>query len=88
MKRLTRSTKDHILGGVCGGMGKYMDIDPVLIRLIWVLFTFCAGFAILLYIIAWIIIPKEITIDPIVTKEPEPEPEPTPEPELEKEETK
>lgn len=88
MKRLTRSTKDHILGGVCGGIGKYLDIDPVLIRLIWVLFTFCAGFAILLYIIAWIIIPKEIIEPPIKQSEPEPEPEPTPSPEPEVEETK
>ena len=71
MKRLTRSSKNHVLGGVCGGIGNYLDIDPVLIRLIWVLFTLCAGFALIVYIIAWIIIPKEI-IEPIIVKEPEP----------------
>lgn len=59
MKRLYRTPKDRILGGVCGGIGKYFDIDPVIIRLIWALFTFAVGFALILYIIAWIIIPKE-----------------------------
>ena len=61
MKRLYRTPKDRILGGVCGGIGKYFNIDPVIIRLIWALFIFCCGFGILLYIISWIIIPKEIT---------------------------
>lgn len=66
MKRLYRTPKDRILGGVCGGIGKYFDIDPVIIRLIWALFIFCVGFGLLLYIISWIIIPKEpIVIQPI-----------------------
>jgi phage shock protein C len=67
MKKLYRTPKDRILGGVCGGIGKYLDIDPVIIRLIWVLFTLCAGFTILIYIITWIIIPKEpLEIKPII----------------------
>jgi len=59
MNRLYRASKDRIFGGVCGGIGKYFDIDPVIIRLIWLLFALCAGFAIFIYIIAWIIIPNE-----------------------------
>ena len=58
MKRLYRSGKDKILGGVCGGIGEYVKIDPVIIRLLWVLFALAYGTGILFYIIAWIIIPR------------------------------
>ncbi|MBI4151933.1 PspC domain-containing protein [Candidatus Woesearchaeota archaeon] len=60
IKRLYRSRTDKILGGVCAGMANYFEIDPVLIRLIWVLVAlFSMGLGILAYIIAWIIIPEE-----------------------------
>ena len=58
IKRLYRSGKDRILGGVCGGIAEYLEVDPVLIRLIWIAGTFAFGSGILLYIIAWIIIPR------------------------------
>jgi len=46
-----------MIGGVCGGIGEYLDVDPTVIRLICILFMFaCVGF--LAYIIAWIIIPQ------------------------------
>jgi phage shock protein C len=45
--------------GVCGGLGEYLDVDPTLIRLIWVLLTCWAGMSILAYLIAAIIIPME-----------------------------
>nr|MBI4156298.1 PspC domain-containing protein [Candidatus Woesearchaeota archaeon] len=57
MKRLYRSNTNKVLAGVCGGIGEYFDIDPVIIRLIWVLFLFM-GAGIIAYIIAWIVIPK------------------------------
>lgn len=57
-KRLYRSGKDKILGGVAGGMAEYFNIDPVIMRLLWVLFILLFGAGILFYIIAWIIIPK------------------------------
>ena len=56
-KRLYRSGKDRILGGVCGGIAEYFNVDPVLVRLLWVLISLAWGTGILLYIIAWIIIP-------------------------------
>ncbi len=56
-RRLYRSRKQRILGGVCGGLGEYFGIDPVLIRIAWVLFCFVWGAGLLLYLIAWIIIP-------------------------------
>jgi phage shock protein C len=58
-KRLYRSRKDRILGGVCGGMGNYFNLDPVLIRVIWVVLLFAAGVGFLAYILSWIIIPEE-----------------------------
>ena len=58
-KRLYRSRSNRVLGGVCGGIGEYFGIDPTLIRLAWVLFTFVGGSGILAYIICWIIIPEE-----------------------------
>ena len=57
MKRLYRSAKSKILGGVCGGIGDYLNVDPTIIRLLWILFAF-SGIGILLYFIAWIIIPR------------------------------
>ncbi len=58
IKRLYRSGKNKILGGVCGGIGAYFNVDPVLVRLLWVCFSLMYGAGIIAYIIAWIIIPK------------------------------
>jgi len=57
-KRLYRSGKDRVLGGVCGGIGEFFEVDPVLVRLAWVLFAILYGAGILAYIIAWVIIPR------------------------------
>ena len=58
MKRLYRSGKEKIIGGVCGGLGDYFAVDPTLIRLLWVIFILAFGTGLLAYLIAWIIIPK------------------------------
>jgi phage shock protein C len=58
-KRVFRSRKDRILGGVCGGIANYFNIDPVLVRILWVIAMFVYGFGFLGYIVAWIIIPEE-----------------------------
>jgi phage shock protein C len=48
-----------MLGGVCGGIGEHIDIDPTVIRLVWVVASIISiGFGILVYILAWIIIPE------------------------------
>ena len=57
-KRLHKSESDKKLCGVCGGIAEYFDIDPTLVRLVWVIITFMGGAGILAYIIAAIIIPK------------------------------
>lgn len=58
IKRLYRSGKDRILGGVCGGIAEYLDVDPVIIRLLWLASILVFGTGLLLYLIAWIIIPR------------------------------
>lgn len=58
MKKLYRSKKDRIIAGVCRGMGEYFDVDPTIIRLLW-LFLALNGIGIPGYIAAWIIIPEE-----------------------------
>ena len=62
MKRLYRSKKDRMLGGVCAGLGEHLDIDPTVIRLIWAVVTVISvGTGVLVYILAWILIPEEDT---------------------------
>ena len=58
-KKLLRSLDNRMVCGVCGGIGKYFNIDPTLIRLVWVLASFFGGGGLLAYIIAAIIIPEE-----------------------------
>ncbi|MBP5276884.1 MAG: PspC domain-containing protein [Prevotella sp.] len=58
-KRLTRSVKDRMIGGVCGGIGEYLGVDPTAIRVAYALLTLFTAFCgILLYPILWIIIPE------------------------------
>ena len=58
-KRLYRDPSNQMLAGVCSGIANYFNLDPTLIRLGWVLFSFAFGSGILAYIICAIIIPKE-----------------------------
>ncbi len=58
-KRLYRSRKEKIIGGVCGGLGEFLDVDPTIIRLLWAIITVLSmGAGIVAYLLAWIIIPK------------------------------
>ncbi|MEW5796062.1 MAG: PspC domain-containing protein [Candidatus Zixiibacteriota bacterium] len=58
-KKLYRSRTNKMIGGVCGGLGDFFELDPTLIRLGAVLLVLAAGAGILAYIIAWIIVPLE-----------------------------
>jgi phage shock protein C len=58
-KKLTRSKKDKMVGGVCSGIAKYFGMDPTVVRLAWVVFTLLGGAGLLAYIIAWIVMPEE-----------------------------
>lgn len=56
--RLTRSATDSMLGGVCGGIARYFGIDSTIVRLVFVL-AVLSGLSPLIYIILWIVMPKE-----------------------------
>jgi phage shock protein C len=56
-KRLYRSETNRVISGVCGGLGEYFDVDPVLVRVVTVILTLATGVAIFAYIAAWIIVP-------------------------------
>lgn len=58
-KKLMRSSKDTVIGGVCGGLGDYFDVDPTIIRIIFVILAVWGGVGIILYLIALIVMPKE-----------------------------
>jgi phage shock protein C len=60
-KILYRSVHNKVFAGVCGGLGEYMNVDPVLIRLIWMLVVIATGFVpgVVVYIVAVIIVPTE-----------------------------
>lgn len=58
-KRLYKSTTNRVLCGVCGGIGEYFNVDPTIIRLLFILLIFGAGSGLLAYIIAAIIIPEQ-----------------------------
>jgi phage shock protein C len=57
-KRLYRSSDDRMIAGVCAGLAEYLDVDPTLVRLAMVLFTLVGGSGILVYVIAWIVMPE------------------------------
>jgi phage shock protein C len=58
MKKLYLSDMDKKLGGVCGGLGEYLEKDPTLIRVIFILIIlFSFGFGVLAYLLMWLVIP-------------------------------
>lgn len=59
-KRFMRSTRNKVFAGVAGGLGEYFNIDPVIIRVIFVLLALFGGGGVLIYIILWIALPEDI----------------------------
>jgi phage shock protein C len=57
-RKLFRSNVNHVIAGICGGLGEYMNVDPTIIRLVWILLTFLGGSGLLLYIIMYFVIPR------------------------------
>ncbi len=57
-KKLYRSQTDKKIAGVCGGLAEYFNIDSTIVRLLLVLFVLLGGAGVLLYIIAWILMPE------------------------------
>jgi len=76
-KKLYRSVDNRWLVGVCGGIGEYFDIDPTVIRIVFVLAAFIFGGGLWIYIILWIIMP--LNPDDFLTVETAPAEEAPPE---------
>ena len=61
MKKLYRSRRNRIIAGVCAGLAEYLQVNPTIVRLIYAVFTlFSMGAGILLYLLAWIMIPESL----------------------------
>ena len=56
-KRLMRSSTDKKIAGVCAGLADYFDMDPTIIRVVWLLCVVCGGVGVLAYVILWIVLP-------------------------------
>ncbi len=57
--KLYRSRRVKVLGGVAGGLAQYFNIDPIIVRILFVVFTLMHGMGLVIYIILWIVIPEE-----------------------------
>jgi phage shock protein C len=67
---LRRSRDGRVVGGVCAGLGRYLGIDPVLLRIAFVVLAIAGGGGLLLYGVAWILIPEEREGEPLGTERP------------------
>ena len=56
-KKLHRIKEGRMIAGVCNGIGEYLDVDPTIIRLLWLVLIFAFGGGIIAYLVAWIVIP-------------------------------
>ena len=59
MSRLYRSRSDRMIGGVCGGLGKYLNIDPTVVRLLFVALALLGGPGLVIYLIMLIVVPED-----------------------------
>jgi phage shock protein PspC (stress-responsive transcriptional regulator) len=59
-KQLRRPKNNRMIAGVCSGIGEYLGVDPVVIRLLLVVATLMGGSGILIYLVAWVLIPEEV----------------------------
>jgi len=60
-RNLRRSITNRMIGGVCGGLADYLEVDPTSIRLLFVAFAFVGGSGIILYLVLWMVMPEEIS---------------------------
>ena len=58
-RRLSRSRDNTMIAGVCAGLAKYLDLDPTVMRLVFVLLALAGGHGVLIYFILWIVMPHE-----------------------------
>lgn len=63
-RRLTRSTTDRRIAGVCGGLSKYLNVDPTVIRILFLVALLCGGLGFWAYLIVWIAAPEDNRVEP------------------------
>jgi phage shock protein C len=70
-KKLMRSRYDRKVGGVCAGLGHYLDLDVSLVRILWFFIAFISGIfpGLVAYVLAWIIIPEEPLMVPVAASQ-------------------
>jgi phage shock protein C len=69
--RLTRSKRDRVVAGVCGGLGSYFAVDPVVFRIAFVVLALSGwGGGVLLYVIAWLVMPEATGDEPVAEYRP------------------
>jgi phage shock protein PspC (stress-responsive transcriptional regulator) len=61
--RLYRSETNRTIAGVCGGLGEYLGIDPLIIRIFFIIWTILGEFSIFVYFILWVVIPNKTVSD-------------------------
>ncbi len=57
-KKLYKSQDDRMISGICAGIAEYFEVDPTLVRVIWMVFSFAGGAGVLAYIVAHFIVPE------------------------------
>ncbi len=57
--RLTRATDDKVVSGLCGGLGRYFGVDPVVFRIAFVVLALAGGSGILAYLVGWVLVPDD-----------------------------
>ena len=62
-RKLYRSRTNCQIAGVCGGLAEYFDLDPLLVRILMVVFALATGAGFLFYILAWLFIPEEPALE-------------------------
>lgn len=63
-KKLTRSITDRKIAGVCGGIAKYLGIDPTVVRILFLIALICGSFGFWAYLIVWIAAPEDNRLNP------------------------
>ncbi|SHH00346.1 phage shock protein C (PspC) family protein [Anaerosphaera aminiphila DSM 21120] len=62
-RKLYRSSRDCKIAGVCGGIAEYFDIDPSIVRILWLVLSVFYGAGVVLYIACWLILPWDYEIN-------------------------
>ena len=73
-ERLYRSRIDRVFGGVCSGLSQYLNLDPILVRVIFIILSIINGLGFLLYIVLWIVVPEDPNFFEFKTNMGNPEP--------------